>query len=156
MSFPAAAIAGWSGLDSGTRVGALSVRLMDRGYHLPAARKVDSVGVVRKHYRAALVPVLWVFSKAGSAPEAHLAWRNDMSAGSNRNQNGHSADLPEWADCDLFCIHDYAGACASACGWRGRASEVRHDPKEGTPLCPRCGFATLLRIPSAHPGKPGA
>jgi len=68
-----------------------------------------------------------------------------MMIGSEPNRD--SKDLPQWADCDFFCIHDYAGTGTSPCGWRGRLHEARHDESEAKLLCPRCGCATILRIP---------
>ncbi|MCI0535015.1 MAG: hypothetical protein L0Z50_07290 [Verrucomicrobiales bacterium] len=68
-----------------------------------------------------------------------------MSDDLEQGKNGADS-LPCWEDCDFFCIHDYA-AGASPCGWRGRLHDARHD-KTGTKLlCPRCGCATLFRIP---------
>lgn len=58
-----------------------------------------------------------------------------------------AAELPPWADCDFFCIHDYAGTGAAHCGWRGRLQQARQDPGDTRLLCPRCGCASLLRIP---------
>jgi hypothetical protein len=58
--------------------------------------------------------------------------------------------LLPWPDCDIFCINSYSGAGAPACGWRGRFLETRHDATGANPLCPRCGCATLLRIPPAR------
>jgi len=55
--------------------------------------------------------------------------------------------LPPWPECDLFCIHDYAGSGASPCGWRGRMADARCDAGGAKLLCPRCGSGTLLRIP---------
>ncbi len=57
------------------------------------------------------------------------------------------ATLPQWAECDFFCINGYAGTGASACGWRGCLQNLRHDASGSKLLCPRCGCATLLRIP---------
>jgi hypothetical protein len=70
-----------------------------------------------------------------------------MSAESNVNENDSSAELPAWTDCDYFCIHDYAGSGAAPCGWRGRIHDTREDTAGTNFICPRCGFATLLRIP---------
>ena len=75
-----------------------------------------------------------------------------MSDGLNQNE---SAVLPDWADCDLFCIQDYAGTGAAACGWRGRFCDVKFN-SEMKRVCPRCGFPTLLRIPSSQSGGPKA
>lgn len=55
--------------------------------------------------------------------------------------------LPQWTDCDVFCIHDYAGAGPAPCGWRGRMREVRWDATGTRLVCPRCGCPTLLRLP---------
>lgn len=70
---------------------------------------------------------------------------------------GGDLDLPPWDDCDYFCIHDYAGTGAAPCGWRGRLRDARRSDAGGGLACPRCGFATLLRIPlersvAADPG----
>jgi hypothetical protein len=75
---------------------------------------------------------------------------------SNRDHDGHPANLPEWAECDLFCIHGYAGAGASPCGWRGRFQEARQEPAGMNLFCPRCGCETLLRIPLDRADKAGA
>jgi len=70
-----------------------------------------------------------------------------MITGSEQNRDEASKELPHWADCDFFCIHDYAGTGASPCGWRGRLHDARHDENAMKLICPRCGCATLLRIP---------
>jgi hypothetical protein len=70
-----------------------------------------------------------------------------MMTRSEQNSHEDSQDLPEWADCDFFCIHDYAGTGASPCGWRGRLHNARDDESGAKLICPRCGCATLLRIP---------
>lgn len=62
-------------------------------------------------------------------------------------------NLPSWADCDCFCIHDYAGTVASPCGWRGRLQDARRDPSGRKLLCPRCGSETLFCIPLNPPGE---
>ena len=54
----------------------------------------------------------------------------------------------DWTECDCFCIHDYARMGTSACGWRGNLQDARRDPSGTRFLCPRCGGATLFRIPS--------
>lgn len=61
--------------------------------------------------------------------------------------NTRAPDLLRWEDCDFFCIHDYANAGGSPCGWRGRIQDVRRDQSGSKVLCPRCGCATLFRIP---------
>ena len=58
--------------------------------------------------------------------------------------------LPPWPDCDLFCIHDYAAAGRTRCGWRGRLRDAHNDKGGERLVCPSCGCATLLRIPLAH------
>ena len=63
--------------------------------------------------------------------------------------------LPPWPQCNVFCIHSYAGGSASACGWRGKIPEAQLEDARRVPLCPRCGHATLLPIlvdhrPDAH------
>jgi hypothetical protein len=70
--------------------------------------------------------------------------RLEMNTGSNHCHDNF-IELPRWVDCDFFCIHEYAGTGSLPCGWRGRLQEVRQDNKQL--LCPRCGCATLLRIP---------
>jgi hypothetical protein len=70
-------------------------------------------------------------------------------AHSSIGQRDASALLP-WPECDLFCIHDYAGAGGKRCGWRGRLRDARKAVSEAKLLCPNCGCATLLRIPMAH------
>ena len=62
--------------------------------------------------------------------------------------------LPAWADCDLFCIHDYAGTASAPCGWRGRIEEVSRDVHDLQLRCPRCGSASLFRIPFNRPDGP--
>ncbi len=64
-----------------------------------------------------------------------------MITGSEENGHDDSKSLPQWADCDFFCIHDYARTGASTCGWRGRLQDARHD-ENGKLICPRCGCAT--------------
>src|SRR5205814_8554095 len=81
---------------------------------------------------------------------------NDMITGSEKNRHEDSKDLPQWADCDFFGIHDYAGAGASPCGWRGRLQDTRHDENGEKLLCPRCRCATLLRIPPERADQSGA
>lgn len=56
--------------------------------------------------------------------------------------------LPNWADCDFFCIRDYAATGDAPCGWRGQRHEVGYDEDGKKLICPRCGQATLFRIPS--------
>jgi hypothetical protein len=67
------------------------------------------------------------------------------------NENGFNNPVPPWGDCDFFCINDYAGTGASRCGWRGRLKEVRKEESSSRILCPRCGCATLFRIPRSLP-----
>lgn len=78
-----------------------------------------------------------------------------MSTGANEDVNGEAANWPAWADCDLFCIHHYAGSGAKPCGWRGRVQDARHDAQGGKLVCPHCGLATLLRIPLDRADRPG-
>jgi len=75
-----------------------------------------------------------------------------MNLGSNDNNSKQADGLPKWEDCDCFCIHDYAGTGRQPCGWRGRLNGVRHNESEPGLRCPRCGCATLLRIPLARIG----
>jgi hypothetical protein len=77
-----------------------------------------------------------------------------MGAESEPNQPSH---LPEWKDCEFFCIHNYA-AVARRCGWRGCLPDARGNVV-AKPVCPRCGGATLLsiaanRAPGSLPPKP--
>lgn len=74
-----------------------------------------------------------------------------MSTGSFQNNHESSQQLPAWADCDFFCIHDYAGSSAVPCGWRGRRHDTRPDETGTKLLCPRCGCATLFRVPLTPP-----
>ena len=64
--------------------------------------------------------------------------------------------LPPWADCEIFCVHSYAGEDGPPCGWRGRLAEVREPVAGGGRVCPWCGATSLLRIPPAAPGSAGA
>lgn len=70
-----------------------------------------------------------------------------MSDESNRSGDKRLAKLPDWADCDFFCIQAYAGTGALPCGWRGKQQDVLRDHPGAKMVCPRCGCATLLRIP---------
>src|SRR5439155_10029036 len=110
-----------------------------------APREADLCRVIPKYYRAKLRRVLLKEAESDSTDESAAA--NDMNIGSKQNSNGESIDLPKWADCDYFCIHDYASTGASPCGWRGRLRDARRDPTGTQLLCPRCGCATLFRIP---------
>jgi len=73
-----------------------------------------------------------------------------MKTGTKQNKQAAAPDLPAWADCDAFCIHDYAGTGKQPCGWRGLFAHARNDPADAKVLCPRCGYATLFPIP---PGR---
>ena len=77
-----------------------------------------------------------------------------MSTGFEESENKGAAGLPAWVDCDYFCIHDYASG-TQPCGWRGRLSNARQN-QAGKLLCPRCGCATLLRIPLDKAGDPAS
>ena len=68
-----------------------------------------------------------------------------MMTGSGHNNHRDSTDLPEWADCDCFCIHGYAGTGASPCGWRGRLDETGEKR-----ICPRCGLPTIIPLHLDH------
>lgn len=57
--------------------------------------------------------------------------------------------LPPWAECSLFCIRGYAEGKGARCGWRGQLQTARRGPQREL-ICPRCGGATLLRIPPAE------
>jgi hypothetical protein len=70
----------------------------------------------------------------------------EMNTGQSDNSD-RKAGLLKWADCDCFCIHEYAGITASACGWRGRIEDAPADPADMKLRCPWCGYVTLLRIP---------
>jgi hypothetical protein len=70
-----------------------------------------------------------------------------MNTGAGPSQLPAGIDeLRPWAECDFFCIHDYAGTGPHPCGWRGRQRDARHDETGSRLVCPRCGSATLLRI----------
>ena len=69
----------------------------------------------------------------------------DSSNGTN-DSDGKQKVLP-WGECDLFCINDYAATAVAACGWRGRLRDARRNQTDAKLVCPRCGCATLLRIP---------
>jgi predicted RNA-binding Zn-ribbon protein involved in translation (DUF1610 family) len=69
-----------------------------------------------------------------------------MNDGSEQQAGEAQKGLPPWAQCELFCIEDYAGTGAAACGWRGRIHDAHRDTKMRF-VCPKCGHATLLRIP---------
>ncbi len=71
----------------------------------------------------------------------------NKNSAANLSASENPQPLPPWSECDFFCIHDYAGTGASPCGWRGRIHDARSDQTELKPLCPRCGCATLFRIP---------
>src|SRR5262245_46781906 len=101
--------------------------------------------VIPKHYRDGLGPVLLRMRLPVSSLTRQL--RPEMNARPKQNNDGRSAALPDWADCDFFCIHDYAGTATSPCGWRGQSQETRRDAASMKLLCPWCGCATLLRIP---------
>jgi len=80
-----------------------------------------------------------------------------MNEESGNRASGDGGDqLLPWPDCDIFCINSYSGAGAPACGWRGRFREAHHDATGANPLCPRCGCASLLRIPSARSNEADA
>ena len=78
-----------------------------------------------------------------------------MITESEQNRHEDEKGLPQWADCDFFCIHDYGGTGTSPCGWRGRLYDARHDETDAKLLCPRCGCATLLRIPLERADQSG-
>lgn len=70
---------------------------------------------------------------------------------SNRDDTGlnstrQALELPPWSECEVFCIHAYAGEAVRACGWRGRLDDASADRR----ICPRCGRATLMCIPSTN------
>lgn len=63
-------------------------------------------------------------------------------------------ELPAWAECDLFCIHNYAGVSRPACGWRGKLADAVWNAVRQIRVCPHCGGATLLGIdPNEPPGS---
>lgn len=76
-----------------------------------------------------------------------------MNDGSERQNDDALNNLLPWAQCELFCIADYAGTGHSPCGWRGRIGDAQRD-RESRFLCPRCRRVTLLRIPSDHSNEP--
>lgn len=73
---------------------------------------------------------------------------NEMNNGTKQNNREPAVQLPAWADCDAFCIHDYAGTGAQPCRWRGRFADARPNATGAKVLCPRCGCPTLFQIPS--------
>jgi len=75
------------------------------------------------------------------------AVKNIVNAGRDLEKKNEAQNLPAWSECDLFCIHDYAGTGMSRCGWRGRLNQAKRDSTGSKLLCPRCGSATLLRLP---------
>lgn len=64
-----------------------------------------------------------------------------------KNNSDSNQEVLSWGECDLFCINGYAATGASACGWRGRLRDTRRNEADSKLACPRCGCATLLRIP---------
>src|SRR5262245_34725133 len=93
----------------------------------------------------------WNFGKA----RFRIGWKRsplNMNNGSGHDPS-NSPRLPDWEDCEYFCIHDYAGTAVSPCGWRGRLHEANLDESNAKLLCPRCRCATLFRIPF-DPGEP--
>jgi hypothetical protein len=77
-----------------------------------------------------------------------------MNSGSKTEDQGKSAGLPDWPECDAFCITSYSGAGAPPCGWRGRIQDAKYISNETKPLCPRCGCTTLFRIPPDRKSSP--
>jgi hypothetical protein len=67
---------------------------------------------------------------------------------SEARSDNHPDPLPAWAECEVFCIHSYAGEAGSPCGWRGKLAETV--PHCRIRVCPRCGRSTLLPIRSGH------
>ncbi|MFO1498244.1 MAG: hypothetical protein U1G07_07625 [Verrucomicrobiota bacterium] len=65
--------------------------------------------------------------------------------------HGAGADLPPWADCEFFCIQDYAGTSASPCRWRGKLPAAAATKDRTRLVCPRCGRPTLFRVPLLPP-----
>ncbi len=65
----------------------------------------------------------------------------------NGAATGDPPPLPPWWECELFCIHSYAGDAGSPCGWRGKSAAARLDRDGRRRVCPRCGRPTLLPIP---------
>ncbi len=55
--------------------------------------------------------------------------------------------LPNWTDCDFFCIHEYAASGGASCGWRGQRHQIGYDQDGSKLLCPRCRQPTLFPIP---------
>ena len=71
----------------------------------------------------------------------------NMSDKPKTEQLGESPDREPWADCDYFCINNYAVTGVARCGWHGRLRDIKPDATGRKLLCPRCGGATLFRIP---------
>ena len=79
--------------------------------------------------------------------KSHLACRRNLMNDPLRQDNDGEATLPAWAECDYFCIHAYAGTGGASCGWRGQRHQITCVENDLRMLCPRCGNATLFRIP---------
>jgi hypothetical protein len=60
---------------------------------------------------------------------------------------------PTWAECECFCIRDYAGTWGAPCGWRGRWRDTIPVEAGRSACCPRCGGATLMALPG-HENEP--
>jgi len=69
-------------------------------------------------------------------------------ANNNFREDAGSRQLPPWAECEVFCIHSYAGEVGPPCGWRGKLTEIQKRTERGILVCPCCGRATLLPIPA--------
>jgi hypothetical protein len=70
----------------------------------------------------------------------------------NSSENENIEDLPAWGHCDYFCIHAYAVTGTARCGWRGQSEQVLGPDHENSLICPRCGNASLFRIPRETDG----
>src|SRR5262245_57920858 len=106
--------------------------------------KADFSRVIPKYYRDQKTPMLVKEQRRRSISFA-------LKMNTKHFDDDNSTELPRWTDCDFFCIHDYAGTGALPCGWRGRFQEVHQGKGTEQLLCPRCGCATLLRIPLEPP-----
>ncbi len=81
------------------------------------------------------------------------------------NTNPHNAGgdkksgfnpLAPWGECEVFCIHSYAGEEGTPCGWRGKVRDARGEEKCGQRTCPKCGRPTLMPIAVPDPGEGNA
>lgn len=77
------------------------------------------------------------------ATERGLTWPPDIP-----NMGSTDNNLHPWSECDLFCIEGHGDVTGQACGWRGKLLEAGWDRDRQLRTCPRCGGATLMRVPT--------